>query len=205
LRLLACAALAACAASPRGPAWTAARRVLPPKLSLVGEIDLTALRNTRSFDELLRWVREDTDLGESMPFLKSTCDIDLAYDVADVVFAEDDASNRAIFVAFEDTDEDAIEECMARIYAFLGHELGVKHDGRLTVYTLGDEHFAAAWLTPRVLAMDPSWSEDSLRQMIGGPGTTQPVIPGGVGWYVDEAGAHRIDARDVLELAKRFY
>jgi hypothetical protein len=137
-----------------------------------------------------------------MKYLKSACGIDLAYDVSDLVFAEDDDGNRAIFVAFENTTEDELEDCMAKIYAFLGHELGVGRDGKLTVYTLGEERFTAAWLAPRVLAFDPEWT-DGVAKMIAGPGTTQPARLDGVGWFVDDQGSHKIEARDVLGLAQQ--
>ncbi len=158
-------------------AWTTMKPLLPAGVTLVGQINVAAVRGTDTFKQLRRLAEKDRDLKEGLELVKSGCQIDLGEAVQDVAFAMPDADVDHILtvVSFKGVAEDELLRCAELVLEKDKGKGKVKLDskrsGAITEYGRAGEaeRVYAAWLAPDVVAfVSDAKDRAKLEKMIGG-------------------------------------
>lgn len=141
---------------------------LPDTSSMVVSFDFDKARSSELFkkyqDELL------AQLPPEFNEAKAACGIDPITDINSVVFAlgaDPNDESQIVAVISGKFDQAKAEKCMAEVAKKDGKEFTKKEDGKIVVYTTGDD-VAAHWAGANTVVISPS--TDTLKKAIEGKG-----------------------------------
>jgi hypothetical protein len=189
-------------------AWNTLKPLLSEGATVVGQVNVAALRGSDTFGQLRRLVQRDGNARDFLEAARSGCQLELADVVQDVAFALSQQPGRgALFaVSLKGVNEADLVSCAEAAAAkaggtgagaAAGKKLEVKRSGGISEYTYAgaSEHMYAAWLASDVVAFtsDPG-DRSRLAAYLGGKGglVSAPanrrafaaVVPGATAWLV---------------------
>lgn len=177
--------LAVCAASTaahaESRAWTAAKKVLPAGLELVGGANVTTIRGTQLFAALWPLVAQKSkDTALLFDKIKSTCNFDaLAQIDSFVIGGSVDDNDSSVFVLSLKSTEKDVEQCLVKVDKALGKTLTIGKDGPFVKYNEGTGDAYARWLDPKTVVMTlRAGDKEFLTKMTAGGIAKDPAVAG---------------------------
>ncbi|HEY3802359.1 MAG TPA: hypothetical protein VGL61_07115 [Kofleriaceae bacterium] len=174
-RLLVLALLVSSAAHADSKAWTAAKKVIPANMEMVGGINAAAAHGSALYQTLLPMALAKAG-GATAQFdeIKAACGIDVIDSIDSMVFAVDATEqNGTVVIAFKGVNRSKLEACAIKHAKSQQKTLTVSQAGALTKYSgVGDggSDVYMRWLGSDVVALatKPDDKDASLAATSGG-------------------------------------
>jgi hypothetical protein len=203
-------------------AWNTLKPLLADDVTVVGQVNVAALRGSDTYGQLRRLLQRDGDARDLLDAARTGCQLDLADVVQDVAFelSEQPSRGSLFAVALKGVSEADLVSCAeaAALKAngggagSAGKKLEVKRSGGISEYTFigASEHVYAAWLAADVVAFTSEPADRArLAAFVGGKGSLAgtpayrrafaAIAPGAAAWLAYLKPEH-VDAYD-LKLA----
>src|ERR1041385_5801316 len=121
------------AAHADSKAWSAAKKVLPNKLQIVGGANVGALTSSKLYQMFSPMLMAQA--GNGFDKVKDACGFDIVSKIDSVAFGLDGNKDGAVVVALKNTTQTDLEACMQKIATADKKTFTVAKDGKLTKYT----------------------------------------------------------------------
>ncbi len=169
LAFVLCAA-AASAAHADSKAWTAAKKVLPSGLDIVGGMSAGTVRASKLYQQMLpKLLASNKDVSKVIDMLHATCSID-APDVIDSVVAGMTADKVVVVATFKGLVQKDFEACLDKLSKEQDKKpMAIAKVGNLVKYGDGTDSAYGRWLAKDTLAFtgDPA-DKDLLTKLTAG-------------------------------------
>jgi hypothetical protein len=146
-------------------AWTAAKKVLPAKLDLIGGSNLTTARSSKLFDELWpKLLASSKDIAKAVDLLQGACSLDARQVVDSVVLGA--GNDHVVFVvAWKGLVQKDVEACLDKVSQAQDHKpLVIDKDkaGNVVKYGLGGADAYVRWLAKDTVAFTDATDDKEL-------------------------------------------
>jgi hypothetical protein len=161
------------AAHADSKAWSAAKKVIPTNMEVVGGINAGTAHGSALYQNLLPMaLGKAGDFSTQIDGIKADCGIDVVGSIDSIAFGLDSTEkNGTIVVAFRGTTRTKLEACAQKRAKVAQKPLTITTAGGLTKYTgMGDKDIYMRWLGADIVAvsMAPDDKDATLHATSGG-------------------------------------
>jgi hypothetical protein len=160
-------------------AWTAGKKVIPPKVIGVVGVDASAIRSSELYKQLVpALLGKHADVKDELVQIKTTCGLDVTGAVDSAVVAVTEDGKGTIVVALKGVNEKAAEACLGKLAKAQDKTMTIDKVGDLVRYHMGDgdKDLYFRWLSSDTfaIAIEPDDQEASKAAIAGGlPGNKE--------------------------------
>jgi hypothetical protein len=152
-------------------AWTAARKLIPSNMEMVGGVNAASAHNSALYQTLLPLAlsRAGDATGE-LDGIKTDCGIDVVNSIDSVVFGLDASQKGTIVIAFRGVTRAKLEACIVKRAKDKGKPLKVDNANGLTTYSGHDKMLFTRWIGSDVVAIStqPDDKDSTIAATAGG-------------------------------------
>jgi hypothetical protein len=153
-------------------AWTAAKKVIPANMEMVGGVNAASAHNSALYQALLPMaIAKAGDATGELDGIKADCGIDVINSIDSVVFGLDASQKGTMVIAFRGVTRQKLEACLVRRAKDKGKTLKVETANGLTTYSgMNDKMLFTRWIGNDVVALStqPDDKDSTIAATAGG-------------------------------------
>ncbi len=160
------------AAADSSKAWTAAKRLIPANMEMIGGVNAATAHNSALYQALLPMaLAKAGDATSQLDGIKADCGIDVVNSIDSLVFGLDASQQGTIVIAFRGVTRPKLEACIVKRAKTNGKTLRVDNANGLTIYSgMNDKLLYTRWVGNDVVAIStqPDDKDSTVAATAGG-------------------------------------
>jgi hypothetical protein len=153
-------------------AWTAAKKLIPANMEMIGGVNAASAHNSALYQALLPMaLAKAGDASSELDGIKADCGIDVVNSIDSVVFGLDASQKGTIVIAFRGVTRQKLEACIVKRAKANGKTLKVDTANGLTIYSgMSDKMLYTRWVGGDVVAIStqPDDKDSTIAAIAGG-------------------------------------
>ncbi|HEX4455872.1 MAG TPA: hypothetical protein VH143_33660 [Kofleriaceae bacterium] len=136
-------------------AWTAAKKLIPANMEMIGGVNAATAHNSALYQALLPMaLAKAGDASSELDGIKADCGIDVVNSIDSLVFGLDASQQGTIVIAFRGVTRQQLEGCMVKRAKTHGKTLKVDTANGLTIYSgMNDKLLYTRWVGSDIVAI----------------------------------------------------
>jgi hypothetical protein len=143
------------AAADSSKAWTAAKKLIPANMEMIGGVNAASAHDSALYQALLPMaLAKAGDASGELDGIKADCGIDVVSSIDSVAFGLDAAQKGTIVIAFRGVTRTKLETCIVKRAKDKGKTLKIDNANGLTTYSgMNDKVLFTRWIGSDVVAI----------------------------------------------------